>query len=89
MGIKKGLKPAPAYDENVFALSEEELKKEGIDCLPGSLAEAIAAAEADPFIKETLGEHVFNNYISGKKAEWDSYKTAVSKWEIDRYMINY
>jgi glutamine synthetase len=36
-GIKKGLKPQPAYDENVFALSEEELAKAGIDCLPGSL----------------------------------------------------
>ena len=88
-GIKKGLKPAPAYDENVFALSDEELKKNGIECLPGSLAEAIAAAEADPFIKETLGDHVFNNYITGKKEEWDSYKTSVSKWEIDQYMINY
>ena len=88
-GIKKGLKPAPAYDENVFALSDEELKKNGIECLPGSLAEAIAAAEADPFIKETLGDHVFTNYITGKKEEWDSYKTSVSKWEIDKYMINY
>ena len=88
-GIKKGLKPAPAYDENVFALSDEELKKNGIECLPGSLAEAIAAAEADPFIKETLGDHVFNNYITGKKEEWDSYKTSVSQWEIDQYMINY
>ena len=88
-GIKKGLKPAPAYDKNVFALSDEELAKNGIKCLPGSLEEAIKAAEADPFIKETLGSHVFNNYISGKKAEWDSYKTSVSQWEIDRYMINY
>ena len=88
-GIKKGLKPAPAYDENVFALSDEELHTKGIQCLPGSLAEAIAAAEADPFIKETLGNHVYSNYISGKKAEWDSYKTSVSQWEINHYMINY
>ena len=88
-GIKKGLKPAPSYDKNVFKLSDEDLANEGIECLPGSLEEAINAAEADPFIKETLGDHVFNNYISGKKAEWDSYKTAVSQWEIDRYMINY
>ena len=88
-GIKRGLKPAPAYDKNVFALSDEELAKNGIKCLPGSLEEAIKAAEADPFIKETLGSHVFNNYISGKKAEWDSYKTSVSQWEINRYMINY
>ena len=88
-GIKRGLKPAPAYDKNVFALSDEELAKNGIKCLPGSLEEAIKAAEADSFIKETLGSHVFNNYISGKKAEWDSYKTSVSQWEINRYMINY
>ena len=88
-GIKKGLKPAPAFDENVFELSDEEKEAAGIDCLPGSLEEAIKAAEEDPFIKETLGDHVFNNYIEGKKAEWSSYKTAVSQWEINRYMINY
>ena len=88
-GIKKGLKPAPSYDKNVFKLSDEDLANEGIECLPGSLEEAINAAEADPFIKETLGDHVFNNYISGKKAEWDSYKTAVSQWEIDRYLARY
>ena len=25
----------------------------------------------------------------GKKEEWNSYKTSVSQWEINRYMINY
>ena len=88
-GIKKGMKPAPAFDENVFDLSDAERKELGIDCLPGSLEEAISAAEADPFIKETLGDHVFKNYIEGKKEEWNSYKTSVSQWEINRYMINY
>ena len=83
------MKPAPAFDENVFDLSDAERKELGIDCLPGSLEEAISAAEADPFIKETLGEHVFKNYIEGKKEEWNSYKTSVSQWEINRYMINY
>ena len=88
-GIKKGMKPAPAFDENVFELSDEERNKAGIDSLPGSLEEAIKEAEADPFIKEVLGEHVFNNYIEGKREEWNSYKTSVSQWEINRYMINY
>jgi hypothetical protein len=73
---------------NLF-LSDEELKAEGIDCLPGSLEEAIREAEKDPFIKETLGDHVYNNYIEGKKREWDEYKTQISQWEIDRYMINH
>ena len=76
-------------DYNVFGLSDEELKAAGIDCLPGSLKEAIEAAKADPFIKETLGDHVFNNYIEGKENEWDEYRTKVSQWEIDKYMVLY
>lgn len=55
----------------------------------GSLEEAVKASEADPFVKETVGEHVFNAYTEGKKAEWDEYRTKVSQWEIDRYMVNY
>ena len=47
------------------------------------------ASEADPFVKETVGDHVFNAYTEGKKAEWDEYRTKVSQWEIDRYMVNY
>ena len=88
-GIKKGLVPKPAYDENVFALSSEELEKEKIDCLPGSLEEAIREAEKDTFIKETLGAHIFDNYIEGEKREWDEYKMQVSAWEVDRYMIGH
>ena len=88
-GIKKGLAPKPAYDENVFALSEQELKQEGIDCLPGSLEEAIREAEKDPFIRQTLGAHVYDNYIEGKKREWDEYKMQISQWEVQRYMINH
>ena len=88
-GIKRGLIPKPAYDENVFVLSDEELAANGIDCLPGTLEEAIAEAEKDPFVRETLGDHVFDNYIAGKKAEWDDYRTKISQWEIDQYLINY
>ena len=72
-----------------FAAVLEELEKEGIQCLPGSLEEAIKAAENDPFIKSTLGEHVYNNYIEGKKREWDEYKMQISQWEVNRYMINH
>ena len=88
-GIKRGLVPKDAYDENVFALSDEELAEEGIDCLPGSLEEAIKEAEKDPFIKQTLGAHVFDNYIEGKKREWDGYKMQIRQWEVNRYMINH
>jgi len=85
-GIKKNMKAPEPVDYNVFDLTAEELVKNGIDCLPGSLIEAVYAAEEDPFVKETVGEHVFNAYIDGKKREWDEYRTQVSQWEIDRYL---
>ena len=88
-GIKNGLTPPPAYDNNVFDLSQDEIDSLGIDRLPASLEEAINEAEADPFIRETLGEHVYTNYINGKKREWDEYRKQISQWEVDRYMINH
>lgn len=88
-GIKKGMEPAPAVDYNVFELTDEEMAANGIDCLPGSLEEAVKASEADPFIRETVGDHVFNAYTEGKKNEWDSYRTKVSQWEIDEYIVRY
>jgi glutamine synthetase len=86
-GIKRGLTPPPAYDKNVYDLSEKEIIELGIDCLPASLEEAVWASEADPFVKETVGEHVFNAFTEGKKAEWADYRTRVSQWEIDKYMV--
>ena len=86
-GIKKGLTPQSANDENIYALSKKEKKQ--IEHLPTTLKEAIKEAEADPFIRETLGDHIYSNYIAGKKAEWNEYRRQVSQWEIDKYMINY
>ena len=86
-GIKRGLVPQNANDENIYALSKKEKKK--IEHLPTTLKEAINEAQADPFIREVLGDHVYDNYIAGKKAEWNEYRRQVSQWEIDRYMINY
>ncbi|MBD5083011.1 MAG: type I glutamate--ammonia ligase [Clostridiales bacterium] len=85
-GIKKNMTPPAAVDFNVFDLTAAELKEHGIDCLPGSLIEAVYEAEADPFVKETVGDHVFNAYIEGKKREWDEYRTQISQWEVDRYL---
>ena len=45
--------------------------------------------QADEVICATLGEHVLSQYVEGKKKEWDAYRTHVSKWEIDRYLVMY
>ena len=64
-------------------------KAHGIESLPGSLEEAIKAMQEDQLILDTLGEHVAANYIEGKMKEWDEYRTRVSSWEREKYIIKY
>ena len=45
--------------------------------------------QEDQLILDTLGEHVAANYIEGKMKEWDEYRTRVSSWEREKYIINY
>ncbi|MBD3264849.1 MAG: glutamine synthetase, partial [Candidatus Omnitrophica bacterium] len=51
-----------------------------------SLIEAIEIAENSSLLKETLGMHIFNNLIMGKRIEWDEYRKQVHGYEIDTYL---
>ncbi|MDR4947999.1 type I glutamate--ammonia ligase [Neobacillus cucumis] len=84
-GIEKGLQAPAPINEDIFHMTEEKRAFLGIDSLPGSLAEAVKELEAGEIASNTLGEHVYGEYVSMKKAEWDSYRTAVHAWEIDNY----
>lgn len=88
-GIKKGLTPPASVDENIFAMSEQELKERGIAALPTNLKEALLALEKDEVIKDILGEHIVTNYISAKEKEWAEYCENVSEWEIQKYIKEY
>ena len=88
-GIERGLTPPAEISENIFEMGAEARKAHGIDNLPGSLDEAIACLEADPLILDTLGEHVASNYLAGKKKECEEYRTRVSSWEREKYIMNY
>jgi len=63
-----------------------ERKALGMDPLPGSLNQAIAAMEKSELIAETLGEHVFDFFLRNKRAEWEDYRRQVTPWELDRYL---
>ncbi|HYK73501.1 MAG TPA: type I glutamate--ammonia ligase [Pseudoneobacillus sp.] len=84
-GIEKGLEAPAAINDDIFHMTEEKRAFLGIDNLPGSLAEALKALESGEIASKTLGEHVYTEYVSLKKAEWDSYRTAVHPWEIENY----
>ena len=88
-GIEKGMVPPAEVTENIFVMDQATREAHGIDSLPGSLDEAIQAMKADSLIMDTLGEHITSNYLAGKEAEWDEYRTRVSSWEREKYIINY
>ena len=88
-GIEKGLTPPPEITDNIFAMSPAARRRRGIEALPGSWEEALVCMKKDKLIMDTLGEHVTGQYIAGKEAEWEEYRTRVSSWERDKYMILY
>ncbi|BDC35744.1 MAG: glutamine synthetase [Candidatus Methanoliparum thermophilum] len=85
-GIKDKYELPPPTEKDVYHLSEEEKKKEGIKSLPGSLIEALALTEKSSLVKEALGEHIFWNFIISKKVEWDRYRANVTEWELKEYL---
>ena len=85
-GIENEYPLAPPTEENAFELSDAERGARGIETLPGSLKEAIAAFAASDFAREALGDHVFESLIRNKTIEWDAYRKHVSDFELDRYL---
>ncbi|MGD9393655.1 MAG: glutamine synthetase family protein [Dehalococcoidia bacterium] len=85
-GIEKGLEPPAPVEENVYAMTEEQRKKRGIDVLPASLLQAIMLAEKSKVVRKALGEHVFKAFIENKKIDWNQYKAQVTEYELKKYL---
>lgn len=88
-GIANRMEPPESVDCNIFALSKEEKKSLGIEAIPGTLIEAVYELEKDDFIQNVLGKHVSTKYIEAKKAEWASYRSQVTDWEIAQYLYQF
>lgn len=88
-GVKNKLVAPDPINVDIFKMTTDEKESYGIASLPANLKEAIDAFKENPISREALGEHIFNKYIEGKEKEWDSYRTAVTDWEINTYIKNY
>jgi glutamine synthetase len=66
-------------------MSEAQRRDRGIEFLPQTLQEAVAAFAANPLVEKTLGKELRDEFIHYKTTEWESYHLAVSQWEIERY----
>jgi len=85
-GVRESYELPPPVEEDIFQMSPERRAEYGIEMLPGSLGEAIAIAKDSDFLRETLGDHIFDKFIENKKIEWDMYRCSVSDYELDRYL---
>jgi len=85
-GIEKGYSLPEPIEEDIYHMSIEERQRLDIESLPGSLIEAIGSAEKSGLVRNTLGDHIFYNFIKSKKVEWDDYKKCVHPYEIRRFL---
>ena len=88
-GIRNKIDPPAPVESNIYKLTSKERKKQRIDALPGSLSEALEHLDRSLVAQAALGEHIFNEFMTSKKKEWDSFRTYVSQWEIDKYLERY
>ncbi|MBR1617724.1 type I glutamate--ammonia ligase [bacterium] len=88
-GITNKIEPPKQVEENIYEMTPRELKQANIDSLPGTLYEALELTKCDDVIKNALGEHILNEFVTSKTIEWDKYRTYVTQWELDKYLSNY
>lgn len=88
-GIKNKIRPMGPIDKNIYKLTEEERKTEGIQSLPEDLNEAINEMQGSEIARKILGDHIFTKYIEAKKAEWVDFRQQITEWEINQYLTKY
>ncbi|MEX2430638.1 MAG: glutamine synthetase family protein [Dehalococcoidia bacterium] len=85
-GIEQEYAPVPPSESDVALMTSEERHARGIQTLPGSLYEAVKAAEESDLLRRALGTHTYDSLLQNKRIEWDRYRAAVTDYEINRYL---
>jgi glutamine synthetase len=85
-GIEKNYELPEPVEEDIYHMSLAERKRRKIDTLPESLEKAVEMFEKSSLMKETLGDHIFEQLIANKRKEWDEFRIHVSKYETDKYL---
>lgn len=88
-GVVHEMDPGPPVNKNIFKMSHRERRHLRIDDLPATLSEALDELEKSDLVKDALGEHIVEHFLTAKRGEWDEYNRHVSPWERDRYLSVY
>ncbi|RLE40465.1 type I glutamate--ammonia ligase [Candidatus Acetothermia bacterium] len=85
-GIERSIEPPAAVEESIYLMSEEEKAQRGIEPLPSSLEQTIAALESDRVISSALGAETTEYIIHAKREEITSFNQSVTDWERQQYL---
>jgi glutamine synthetase len=88
-GIRNRIEPPASLNRNIFHLTREESEDLGIETLPGDLMTANRYLLEDRVLCDALGQHVVENLCQIAELEWDSFRTAVHPWEVERYLSRF
>ena len=88
-GVVHQIMPPQNIDGNIFEMTADQRRAQGIEEIPGTLIEAVHEMEKDALVRDVLGDHAYGKYIEAKKEEWHRYRTQVTEWEISEYLNNY
>jgi len=85
-GIEQGYELPDPMETNLYHLTAEQRRERGIVSLPETLGEAIDEFAGSKLMRRALGDHIFDNYVTLKRQEWDEYRVQLTQWELDRYL---
>ncbi len=85
-GIEEKMEPPSPVEKDLFSMDARTREKLGIESLPESLGHALQIMEDSDFMRDALGDHIFEHFLHIKRKEWEDYRSQVTQWELDRLL---
>lgn len=85
-GIEQEMNPGDALDIDPAKVGEAELVKMGIELLPRTQGEAIVETKKNRFVRDSLGDPLYDLYLQVRESEWKEYREQVTLWEVASYL---
>ena len=84
-GIREGLDAVPPISGSTYH-KNWKMKVWDRRFLPKCMYEALVEAERSKFLKETLGQRIYENYMAVKVSDWEEHRTHVTPREHSKYL---
>jgi glutamine synthetase len=85
-GIQRKIDPGPPLLFDASKMTDRERVSKGLKLLPRSLHEALAELENDRLFRRTLGEELFEEYLTQRSFEVSQAADQVTKWEVTHFL---